>query len=277
MISSTGTDRAGSGDASLAAHEEAIGHVVQAMGRARRLLYITGAGMSADSGLPTYRGRDGLYRAQETTPHGLPIERALSGPILRTRPEVTWHYLLELERSTRGAMPHRGHEVLAEMQDYFDDVCILTQNVDGLHQRAGSRNVIDIHGNLHELACMSCGWRASVPHYAGLDIPPRCPDCQGVVRPLVVLFDEDLPTDKLQRLWSELTTGFDVIFSIGTSSLFDYIVEPVRLGRRMGVLTVEINPELTRVSGMVHLKIPAGAAAVLDAIWDRYLAWWPWS
>lgn len=274
MNSSTGMDRAATG---REAHEEAIGRVAQALGRSRRVLFVTGAGMSADSGLPTYRGRDGLYRAQETTAHGFSIEQALSGPMLRSRPDVTWHYLLELERSTRGAEPHRGHRVLAEMEDYFDDVCILTQNVDGLHQRAGSRNVIDIHGSLHELRCMGCGRERRVPHYAELEIPPRCPDCGAVIRPKVVLFDEDLPADRLERLWSELSEGFDVIFSVGTSSLFDYIVEPVRLGRKMGVLTVEINPEPTRVSGIVRVKIPAGAAATLDAIWERYLTWWPWN
>ena len=141
----------------------AIDHTVAAMGGARRLLFITGAGMSADSGLPTYRGRDGLYRAQQTTPHGLSIEQALSGPMLKTRPEITWHYLLELEESTRGAAPNRGHRVIAEMDEYFDAVWILTQNVDGLHQRAGSKNVLDVHGNLHHLVCTLCGTARSRP------------------------------------------------------------------------------------------------------------------
>jgi NAD-dependent deacetylase len=256
---------------------EAIERITQRMGRARRLLFVTGAGMSADSGLPTYRGRDGLYRAQETTAHGYSIEQALSGPMLRTRPEVTWHYLLELERSTRGATPHRGHAVLAEMDGYFDEVWILTQNVDGLHQQAGSRNVLEIHGNLHGLVCIGCGRKDHVPDYSRIDVPPRCPDCQSPVRPTVVLFDEELPTHTLSRLWKELDAGFDLIFSIGTTSVFEYIAEPVRMGRRIGALTVEINPDATRVSGAVDIKIPAGAAVVLDAIWDRYLAWWPWT
>ena len=132
-------------------NDRGIDRVVNVLGRARRLLFITGAGMSADSGLPTYRGQDGLYRAQESTAHGLSIEQALSGPMLRLRPDITWHYLLELERNTRGAAPNRGHHVIAEMDRYFDAVWVLTQNVDGLHRRAGSRNVLDVHGNLREL------------------------------------------------------------------------------------------------------------------------------
>jgi NAD-dependent deacetylase len=233
--------------------------------------------MSADSGLPTYRGRDGIYRAQRETPHGLTIEQALSGPILKAQPEITWHYLMELERTSRGALPNRGHQVIAEMDAFFDAVWILTQNVDGLHQSAGSRQVLDVHGDLHDLSCTRCGSRSRVEDYASLTIPPRCASCQGLIRPDVVLFGEELPQVKLLRLWREMRTGFDVIFSIGTSSLFEYIVEPVRMGRTAGALTVEINPEPTPVSELVHIRIEAGAAATLDQIRDRYLAWWPWA
>jgi NAD-dependent deacetylase len=257
--------------------ERAIERVIQGLRRARRLLVITGAGMSADSGLPTYRGRDGLYRAQQTTAHGLSIEEVLSGHMLATHPEITWRYLLELEIATRGANPHRGHHVLAEMDRYFDSAWILTQNVDGLHQRAGSRNVLDMHGALNELRCMSCGRGKTVADYAGLSLPPRCDDCDGIFRPLVVLFGEGLPSAKLSRLWAELSTGFDVIFSIGTSSLFDYIVEPVRAGQRRGSLTVEINPDQTSISSLVDIKIRSRAAVALDRIWEGYLAWWPWA
>jgi NAD-dependent deacetylase len=258
------------------ADERAIDRVIRLMGRARRLLVITGAGMSADSGLPTYRGRDGLYHAERTTPHGVSIEQALSGPMLAAHPEITWHYLLELERSTRNASPNRGHQVIAAMDDYFDEVWTLTQNIDGLHQRAGSRNVLNLHGDLHDLECMRCDYRTSVPDYADLVPPPRCPWCQGTLRPSVVLFGEELPSDKF-RLWYEFQVGFDLIFSIGTTSMFDYIAAPVLLGRRSGIPTVEINPESTTVSSEVDIKISARAAAVLDLLWDRYLACWPWA
>ena len=239
----------------------AIDQTVQAMGRAPPPPLHHGPGISAESGLPTYRGRDGLYRVQQSTPHGLSIEEALSGPMLRERPEVTWHYLLELEKSGRGATPNRGHRVIAEMDEYFDAVWILTQNVDGLHQRAGSKHVLDVHGNLHHLECTRCGSRTVAHDYSHLDLPPRCQECSGIIRPCVVLFGEDLPYGKLARLWHEFRAGFDVIFTIGTSSLFDYIVEPVRMGRETGIPTVEINPESTAVSGEVDFKIlrPRGA------------------
>jgi NAD-dependent deacetylase len=259
------------------ADEQTIAHVVDLMRSARRVLFITGAGLSADSGLPTYRGRDGLYRAQGTTPHGVPIEEALSGPMLAARPEITWRYLLELERASRGVVPNRGHQVIAEMDGYFDAVWTLTQNVDGLHHRAGSRNVLDLHGNLHTLGCTSCDYGATVPDYADLAMPPRCPQCQGIVRPAVVLFGEQLPTCKLARFWHEYQAGFDLVFSVGTSSLFDYISAPVRQARMSRIPTVEINPEPTAITPFVEYRIGAGAAMVLDRIWDRFLTWWPWA
>ncbi len=254
------------------ADHRAIDHVVGLLGDARRLLFITGAGLSADSGLPTYRGPAGLYEAGQMTRHGLPIEVVLSGDVFAVRPEVTWESIIELERPTRAAVPNRGHHVIAEMEGHFDAVWTLTQNVDGLHRRAGSRQVIDIHGDLHELACTRCDHRTSVTDYSALNLPPRCPRCRAIVRPVVVLFGEDLPEDKVARLWSELDTGFDLVFSVGTSSLFPYIAEPVLQARDAGVPTVEINPEATAVTSRVEVRIAAGAAEALDEIWRRFLA-----
>jgi NAD-dependent deacetylase len=161
-----------------------IDRVVELLRTARRLLFITGAGLSADSGLPTYRGVGGLYAAGRTTPYGLPVEEVLSGAMMTTRPEITWQFILELERPTRLAVPNRGHQVIAEMESHFDTILTLTQNVDGLHRRAGSRQVLDVHGDLHDLACTRCEHTKRVSDYDGLDLPPRCPKCQGILRPL---------------------------------------------------------------------------------------------
>jgi NAD-dependent deacetylase len=192
--------------------------------------------------------------------------------MLAARPEITWQFLLELERPTREAIPNRGHHVIAEMEGYFDAVWTLTQNVDGLHRCAGSRQVVDVHGDLHDLACTRCDHGERVPDYAGLNLPPRCPRCQGPLRPGVVLFGEELPEEKLARLWSEFEAGFDLVFSIGTSSLFPYIVAPVLLARGSGIPTVEINPESTAATSRVDVKIAGGAAEALDRIWQQFLA-----
>jgi NAD-dependent deacetylase len=116
-----------------------------------------------------------------------------------------------------------------------------------------------------------------VPDYADLAMPPRCPQCQGILRPAVVLFGEQLPTCKLARFWREFEAGFDLVFSVGTSSLFDYISAPVQRARMSRIPTVEINPEPTAITPIVEYKISGGAATVLDRIWDRFLTWWPWA
>ena len=189
---------------------------------------------------------------------------------MTTRPELTWQYILELERPARQAVPNRGHEVIAEMENHFEAVWTLTQNVDGLH-RPGSRQVLDVHGDLHDLACTRCEYAQRVSDYDGLDLPPRCPNCQAILRPGVVLFGEELPEMKMARLWSEVQAGFDLVFSIGTSSLFPYIAAPVLTARERGIPTVEINPDRTAVTRRVDLKIEGGEAEALDRIWQQYL------
>lgn len=250
---------------------ERVDAVVARLSSASSLLFITGAGLSADSGLPTYRGIGGLYHDGGDTMDGVPIEEALSGGMFRTRPDVTWHHLLELERNCRGATFNRGHEVIAAMEGRFPRVWTVTQNVDGFHRLAGSRNLIEIHGDLHNLLCSrpGCRYRETVADYGGLELTPRCPRCGGVIRPDVVLFGEMLPANKLSLLNEQLAEGFDAVFSVGTSSVFPYIIQPVEIAAADGALTVEVNPGETTLSEFVDLKIAAGAAETLDAIWSR--------
>jgi NAD-dependent deacetylase len=156
------------------------------------------------------------------------------------------------------------------MEAHFDRVWTLTQNVDGFHRQAGSKNVIDIHGDMHELCCTACGFRQTVSELTELSIPPRCPECEAILRPDVVLFGEMLPPEKVQRLYRELAAGFDLVFSVGTTSVFPYIAEPVLAASRAGVPTVEINPGISEVSHLADVRLAMGAAKALDAIWRRY-------
>lgn len=233
---------------------------------ARRLLFVTGAGLSAEAGLPTYRGVGGLYAGSDTE-HGMPIERALSGPVFQRHPEITWQHIASIERAVRGAQPSAAHRLIAALERRFE-VVVLTQNVDGLHRAAGSGDVIDIHGDCHELLCTRCAFRETRRDYAELEIPPRCPRCAAVVRPDVVLFEEMLPAVKLDRLLHELTRGFDATFSIGTTSLFPYIAEPVLDAARRGRLSVEINPEMTPVSHIVEHRLACRAGYALAALFS---------
>ena len=246
-----------------------IARVADLLAASRSVLFVTGAGISADSGLPTYRGIGGLYNTNATE-EGIPIERALSGDVMEQRPELTWKYLAQIERACRDARHNRAHEVVAEMEGRFERVWTLTQNVDGFHRAAGARNVIDIHGDLHDLRCLRCTYRGTVENYSDLSFPPRCPQCEDTLRPDVVLFGEMLPEDKLQTLYEHLSAGFDIVFTVGTTSVFPYIAKPVRLAAVSGRPTVEITPDTTRVSHMVEIKLPLRAADALEAIWNRY-------
>lgn len=248
---------------------DAIDRAAGLMRGADRLLVITGAGVSADSGLPTYRGIGGLYN-DAVTEEGLPIEEALAGDTLELNPPLTWKYLARIEEACRGAHHNRAHEVIALMESRFDRVWVLTQNIDGFHQAAGSTRVIDIHGDMHSLSCMDCEHTRTVTDYGALDIPPRCPDCGGYLRPDVVLFGEMLPWDRTNRMIEAWENGVDMVFSIGTTSVFPYISQPVALARENGIPTVEINPGETAVSGIVDIRVRARAAVALDELWRRF-------
>ena len=243
--------------------------VAERLSRADRVLFITGAGLSADSGLPTYRGVGGIYD-DGVTEDGIPFEVALSGDMFRRRPELTWKHIARVEQATRGADYNQGHAVLARFEEALPHVCVLTQNVDGFHSRAGSTNVIEMHGNVHRLRCTECDATEEVENFGGLEIPPACRRCSAMIRPDVVLFGEMLPFHALDHLTEETGKGFDVVMSIGTTSVFPYITEPVLTAHRDGATTVEINPAETEISHLVDYRFPDRAAVVLDAIWQEF-------
>ena len=227
---------------------------------------ITGAGISAESGIRTYRGRGGVYDDPE---EGDRTVEALSGPTLLRDPVRTWRVVLALARESAEAVPGPGHRALVAMERRCPDFTLLTQNVDGLHALAGSRQLIEIHGRIGDTRCMACGAgrafdRASL---AALTGPPLCTACGGTLRPGAVLFGEALPTEPLRRL----EAGFlrrtpDLTVVVGTTALFPYIVEPVRLAREQGRLTVEINPEATALSDVVTYSLRARAGEALEAL-----------
>lgn len=242
--------------------------VAEELAEARRVLFITGAGISADSGLPTYRGVGGLYE-EDLTAEGFSIEEALSGPMLHQHPQITWKYLAQIERTCRDARPNRAHQVIADLERRGTAVTVFTQNIDGLHRQAGSSDVIEIHGRLHHLHCTRCSYETEVDSFSDLELPPACPRCNALVRPRVVLFGESLPQMEMEQLLRTLDAGPDMVFSIGTSSLFPYVAEPVLWASEQGITTVEINPGTTPVSPFADHHITHGAAATLEALWQR--------
>lgn len=269
---------------------DAVRVASQWLSEAKSVLIVTGAGISAESGLPTYRGVSGLYNNDKATEDdGMTIEECLSGATYRHRPDLTWKYLMQIEQSCRGAEPSRAHYLVAKMEDYIQGpVSVMTQNVDGLHTRAGSTDVLCLHGELYKLKCTGdCKSTFEVGSYAPFEqkgiFPPTCEKCGGAVRPNVVLFDEYLGDETVttyeEKLGESMATlmwtmtpstvpKYDVSISIGTSALFQYVNAAALSGKR----TIEINPMKTPLSNYVDLRIEAGATEALQALYDQ-LGW----
>ena len=255
------------------------------------MLFITGAGISADSGLPTYRGVGGLYESGKTE-EGYPIETCLSASMFEVRPEITWKYMLKVGEAVERCKPNAAHEILARWERDFErrggKLVILTQNIDAYHKTAGSKNVLEIHGSLTELFCIGCEWKMAV-EYDRHDNerfenrlteirnrlqdhqPPRCPWCNGVVRPRIVLFEEMLPRNVLNAFDAEFQdgTGFDMVFAVGTSAMFPYITGPVLEAARKGKTTVDINPVDDDLSQRVTYHLPLRAAEAFTLLDER--------
>lgn len=257
----------------MATEEEnrTIDAIVHVLLQSQSLLFITGAGISAESGIPTYRGIGGLYNV-DSTEDGVAIEEALSASMLATNPALTWKYLAQIGLAVQGAKHNRAHELIAEMERHFPRVWTLTQNIDGFHRDAGCKNLIEAHGNMHSLSCTRCSYRVAIEEFHGLDIPPKCPHCGALVRPDVVLFGELVNGPGIEYLQPELEKGFDVVFSIGTSSVFPYIQAPIYMARSSRKTTVEINPSETSISSLFDYRLTMPAGAALDEIWKRYQA-----
>lgn len=247
----------------------ALAQATQLMREARRVLVITGAGMSADSGLPTYRGIGGLYDGG-VTEDGVAIEDALSGPMFTKDPALTWKYIAQIEAACRGALPNDGHAALARLQNHYERLCVLTQNVDGFHAGAGSCDVIEMHGDIRRLHCTGCDHATVVVDFSHLDaLPPVCDHCGSVIRPAVVLFGEMLPGKALAQYEAALAEGFDVILAIGTTAVFPYIVEPFRSASAAGNATIEINPQETALSRLCTTAVRLPAARAMKAIEEK--------
>ncbi len=263
-------------------YDHALNEIAERLRDSQRVLFITGAGISADSGLPTYRGVGGLYN-QERTGEGYSIEECLSGTMFRVRPEITWKYMLQLGLAIAEHGPNEAHRILAKWEKEYDasggKVVVMTQNIDGYHRAAGSRNVYEFHGSLAAIDCTVCSWTQRFELDENVrerlldmqkSLPPRCPECDAVIRPRIVLFEEMLPVRELEAFQREFESpGFDVVFAIGTSAMFPYITGPIRMAARAGIPTVEINPAESELSRSVQIHLPMRAAEALSEIDKR--------
>lgn len=233
---------------------------------ASRILFITGAGISADSGLPVYRGQGGLYNSG-VTEEGIPFEEALSKETLQNTPSVVWKFLRRIDSAIKNATPSPAHCIIADLQRNLPGhILLVTQNVDGLHEKAGSTDIIELHGNMHRIRCDNCGWKESIESYDELDALMICHECNHLTRPDVVLFGELLPFQENQRLIEESEKGFDIGFAIGTTGSFYYIKRPFEKIKEDGGIVVEINPCDTDLTALANYKMRTTASEGLEMI-----------
>lgn len=220
----------------------------------RRIAVMTGAGVSADSGVPTFRGPGGLWRNFQ--PEELATPQAF-----RRDPALVWEWYEWRRNLIRQAQPNAAHEALARLPG----TVIVTQNVDNLHTRAGSRDVVELHGNIFRVRCV----REGNPQFREQPfdhIPPLC-DCGAMLRPDVVWFGESLPEEAVARAVGAIKSA-DILLVIGTSGVVYPAAGFVRLHEG---LSIEINPETSAVSSACTFAIPARAAEATPAIVEALL------
>jgi len=224
-----------------------------------RITVLTGAGVSAASGVPTFRGPDGLWK--DFRPEELATPEAFARD-----PKTVWEWYDWRRQLVARCRPNRAHEVIALWSRRYPSFALVTQNVDGLHERAGTENVVRFHGSLWEVSCWkSCragSWIDETVPFPRL--PPPCPNCGGPLRPGVVWFGEAIPPAALGA--AERALECDLCLVVGTSSVVYPAAGLAAGAKERGAFTVEINPEATPASSDMDLAIPGCAEEVLDAL-----------
>ena len=234
--------------------------LLAAVSGARRVCVLTGAGVSAESGVPTFReAQTGLWARYD------PLELA-TPEAFRRDPGLVWRWYRWRRDLVAGAEPNAGHVALVELARLVPAFRLITQNVDGLHQRAGSTDVIEFHGNLFETRCSADGCR-----FAGAYEPeggvPACPDCGAHLRPAVVWFGEAIPAAALREA-AAAVEHCDLFFSIGTSSLVWPAAGFADAARLRGAVVVEINPAETELSDLIDYRLAGPSGALLPELVD---------
>lgn len=232
---------------------------------ARQIAVLTGAGVSKESGIPTFRDAlDGLWAQYDPT-------RLATPQAFNADPKLVWDFYEYRRQLMRPAQPNPGHYALAQLQQRFPTLRIITQNVDDLHERAGSTDVVRLHGNIARNKCVAfCQGNPTLVDVTSIDYdkaagPPPCPHCGKPVRPDVVWFGEMLPADQLQRAF-DLLERADVMLVVGTSGLVSPSAEmPGRVKDRGGVV-IEVNLDYSMITRIATIKLEGASGVMLPRL-----------
>jgi len=224
---------------------------------AKSIAALTGAGISAESGVPTFRGEGGLWR--NFRPEDLATPEAFA-----TNPVLVWEWYQWRRELIGKAEPNTGHKALARLEASGKEFTLVTQNVDGLHERAGNHRVRKLHGDLWRLRCTSCGAEWPDRRVPLAKLPPHC-QCGGVARPAVVWFGEPLPMEVL-RASADAAEEAEVLLVVGTSAVVYPAASLIPVAKRGGAKIIEINTEETPASGVADCRLRGAAGEVLPGL-----------
>lgn len=239
-----------------------IQHAAELLSSARRGLALTGAGISAESGIPTFRGAGGLWTRYD------PVKVASIGNFMAD-PTAYWKVSKERGAVALAAKPNPAHDALARLESAGHLSAVATQNTDGLHQDSGSKRVIELHGSGRIVQCLNCGHReprAEVQRRLDMEMPPRCPNCGGaVLKPTVIFFGEAMPQAAVQQAFS-LAGEADVMLVVGSSLVVFPAADIPRVAVGAGARLIVINAEPTPVDRLAEVVIHGRAGEVLPEI-----------
>jgi len=243
--------------------QDEVRRAAEILRSAMRVVAFTGAGVSAESGVATFRGAGGLWEGHR-------IEEVASPHAFAADPVHVWRFYDQRRTNVAKVRPNPAHEVLAAWQERFPNYTLVTQNVDGLHQGAGSRRVVELHGSLWRVRCTGCG-REREDRTASLpELPPRCPECGGMERPDVVWFGEALPAEAF--LVAEAAAKVcEVLVVVGTSAVVYPAAGLVAVAAAVGAKVIEVNPEASALAHLADVTLRGPAGAMLPQV-DAMLA-----
>jgi len=238
--------------------ENLIQQAAEKIASAEKVVALTGAGISVDSGIPDFRSADGIWSKYDPLEYGT-IDAFLSNPI------KVWKMLRELADMLGDAKPNPGHEGLAELESLGKLSSVITQNVDGLHQDAGNSVVIEFHGNGRKLVCLSCKRTYERDEIAPDAFPPMCA-CMNVLKPDVIFFGEMIPMRTLLHAQAE-AEGCDIMLVIGTSAQVIPAADLPHVAKARGATIIEVNPEPTPLTSLIaDISIHDSASAAMPAL-----------
>jgi NAD-dependent deacetylase len=231
---------------------------------AKFVVAFTGAGVSADSGVPTFRGAEGIWRKFK------PEELASMNAFMKN-PALVWEWYAHRKKLIASIQPNRSHTALVRMEQMFQQFAVITQNIDNLHRRAGSRTVYELHGNIERNYCITCGRPQTNEEVLRQPGVPRCPACGGLVRPDVVWFGEFLPEDQWDASVRAAESA-DVFLSIGTSGVVYPAASLPVMAKLRGAFLVEVNPEPTPLTERADEFLQGASGGIMSALVARLSA-----